>query len=278
MTYIRANLSLFIGIILVSFLIFFGFGVFVSNHSTSRAAYHRPTILLTGYGAGSDTFDAMISRAEVKKDSQATVIATIHQNSVSYQGKWHPSDKHPMIKVVFADNKMSWMDNAKWLNRLLSSLKQKYGIKTFNAIAHSRGSLDLLVAYGEKHPLKLKRAVFVGAAANGHLGQDDKIGQNYFLKNGQPKYKHQAYADITKHKQDFPKGTHVLNLYGNVGNGSDTHVTNVSSQSLYPALGSRFASYQQKMIKGKYVSHHWIIRKNGQVRKLALNYIWRSNN
>lgn len=243
------------------------------NKVTAEVHYQRPTLLIAGFGAGKRTYNHFIDHAEQRDDGHYALTAVIKANHIQYFGDWRPDLQHPMIKVVFAQNKASWQQNAIWLNRLLTQLKQRYHIDSFNALAHSRGNLDLLIAYGQRHPLILKRAVLISVPADGALGRGDTL-QNRLLANGRPKFRHSAYRDLMRAKKDFPPGVHVLSIMGNIGNGTDSRVTNVSSKSLVPVLGDCFSTYRQVLVRGPLASHHLIVRRNPQVRRMAGNFLW----
>ena len=239
------------------------------------ARYHEPTLLIHGYRAGPHAFDAFIRRAELTRRGRLILTAFIGQEGISYRGRWRPGVQHPLIRVVFTDNHRSWQANAQGLNTLLRQLKARYGVQSFNAVAHSRGNMDLLTAYGEQHPLVLRRAVLVAVPANGKIRIDDPLGQNRLLANGQPLYQHPQYRDLVRLRATFPwHTTRVLSVMGNIGNGSDGVLTNVSSQSLAPALGRRFASFKQVVVTGRDVDHHWLIRRNPRVINLAMQFLW----
>lgn len=248
------------------------------QHTTSAVQhYHRPTLLIHGLAASSATYDHFVARAERTDRGQYALTARITpKNKVHLLGHWDPNDPHPLIKVVFIDNMASWQRNAMWLNHLLHVLKNKYNIRSFDAVAHSRGNLDLLMAYGQQHLLELKRAVLVSVPANGALGRGDELGANRILKDGQPKLERPAYHDLVHLRPTFPPGVHVLNIMGNDGNGthSDGRVTNVSSRSLKPALGMRLASYHNLVVHGRFATHHTIIRRNAKVQRAAMNFLW----
>ncbi len=252
------------------------FGVFYTNrqdHVAANSQYQRPTLLIAGLGAGKRTYNQLIDHAEQRDDGHYVLTAVIKPDTIQYFGDWQPSEQHPLIKVVFANKWASWQQNAIWLNRLLTQLKQRYHIRSFNAIAHSRGNLDLLIAYSRKHPLILKRAVLISVPADGALGRGDTL-QNRLMANGRPEFRHSAYRDLVQARKRFPPGVHVLSIMGNVGNGSDSRVTNVSSKSLVPALGGRFSTYRQVLVHGPLASHHLIVRRNPRVRRLAVNFLW----
>ncbi|MFD0896262.1 alpha/beta hydrolase [Loigolactobacillus binensis] len=264
------------GAYLLSLLLLFTAGLFYTStrvQATTPAHYRRPTLLIAGLGAGKQTYNNFITHAEQRDDGRYALTAVIEPDHIQYFGHWQPDYHHPLIKVVFANKWASWQQNAIWLNRLLTQLKQRYHIRSFNAIAHSRGNLDLLIAYSHQHPLLLKRAVLISVPADGALGRGDTL-QNRLLANGRPEFRHDAYRDLVHARKDFPPGVHVLSIMGNVGNGTDSRVTNVSSKSLVPALGQRFSSYRQVLVRGPLASHHLIVRRNPRVRRLALNFLW----
>ncbi len=243
----------------------------------AKQTYARPTLLIHGYHAGVHTFGNYIMNDEVTRTAHLALRAVVSPRHIRYFGDWDPSDKHPLIQVVFKKNRAPWNRNAVWLNKVLRHLRKTYNVHTFNAVAHSRGCLDLLVAYAHAQPLRLKRAVLIGGAYDGALWRDDHLGANRLRHNGEPLIKHPEYHELMNNAPFFPRGTHVLSIMGDIGNGSDGVVTNVSTQSLGFAMGNRFASYRTVKMTGPFANHHALPRTNTHVWAVTNRFLWRKH-
>ncbi|KRM87224.1 alpha/beta hydrolase [Lacticaseibacillus thailandensis] len=252
------------------------------NHAAATQAsttdgYHRPTILIHGFHAGERTYDNFIDLATHEHRAQYALTAVINGQQIHYYGDWTRSMQHPLIKVVFANNRASWDRNATWLNHLLDQLRSQYHVHSFDAVAHSRGTLDLLTAYSHSQPLQLRRAVLIAGPYDGAYRRDDFPHANHLLQNGKPMIKHPEYRELVHNAAFFPRGVRVLNIMGDDhwhGTNSDGKVANVSSKSLWPAMGPRFKSYRQLTVYGHNASHHRIIRHDNQVMRATMRFLW----
>lgn len=265
---------------LIAFVLILGAGGQQHTNSTEASTdsgYHRPTLLIHGFHAGERTYDHFIDLAEQKHKAQYALTAVINGERINYYGDWTRTMSHPLIKVVFANNRASWDRNATWLNHLLDQLRNRYHVHSFDAIAHSRGTLDLLTAYSHSQPLQLRRAVLVAGPYDGAYRRDDFPHANRILSNGNPLIKHPEYRELVRNAQFFPDGVHVLNIMGDShwhGTNSDGKVANVSSEALWPAMGPRFSSYREMTVYGHDASHHLIIRRNHRVMDAAMRFLW----
>ena len=94
-------------------------------------------------------------------------------------------------------------------------------------------------------------------------------------KTGEPSQQLPEYADLITLRNTFPQQIKVLNIYGNLedGSNSDGTVPNVSSKSLRWLLNNRAKSYQELEIKGK-MGQHSKLHENKQVDRALVKFIW----
>ncbi|WP_124974641.1 alpha/beta hydrolase, partial [Ligilactobacillus salitolerans] len=113
---------------------------------------------------------------------------------------------------------------------------------------------------------------------NGELAGlwDDSPRANYLMKNGRPKIIHEEYRRLLERKNDFPTNTRVLNIYGDLKDGtrSDGLVTEPSVRSLKYLVANRAKSYQEYEIKGEMGQHSRLHIDNPEVSDKLTQYLW----
>lgn len=251
----------------------------IRNNTRSKVV---PTLYLHGWGASGHSTNNMIAYAE-KHDRAKKVLKAIvsKKGSVRFNGRWSKKDKHPIVQVVFKDNKENnYQTTSKWFKNVVYLLKERYRIKSFNVVAHSMGNLTLVyyeLNYGKNKNLpQLRKEVDIAGHFNGIVGIDDKPNQNKLLKNGKPEFLDKYYRYQLAHRQNFPKGqVDVLNIFGNLedGSNSDGKVTRVSARSLKYLLRGRCRSYQEIEIRGPHAQHSKL-HENNQVNKIVGDFLW----
>lgn len=229
----------------------------------AQASYTKsstPTFFLHGAGETSKTFGDTISRAQQRGAAKKAYTATVSSNgAVKISGKW--TSKNPMVHIVFKNNRQGDVKvTAKWLATVLKKVDQKHNFKTYNFVAHSKGNndfLNYLIRYGNPSG-RLKTFVAVGGPFNGVLGwQGERPNQIKLLKSGKPTKAYPYYQYYLNNRSKLPKTAKVVNIYGDLKNGSDSDgiVSNQSSVALKYLVSGRVASYRQKQFTGRYASH-----------------------
>lgn len=94
--------------------------------------------------------------------------------------------------------------------------------------------------------------------------------------NDKPSIMRPEYLNLLSLRKIFPKNTKVLNIYGNLedGTNSDGDVSNASDQSLKYLINGRAKSYRQLMIRGK-GGQHSKLYNNAQVNRALVNFLWK---
>ncbi|MDA5386716.1 alpha/beta hydrolase [Loigolactobacillus backii] len=249
-----------------------------TSHAAVKSSYATPTLFVHGYHGGLNSLGPLIDRAELERKGRRVLIAEITPQKIQFIGRWPKSVKHPIIQVIFQNNQANWNLDAQWLNRLLTILKEKYNLKNYNAVGHSRGSLALVIANEHQPALKLKRLVVIAGSFDGALWRDDHVNENHFLASGRPAIIHPEYQEILNHRTQFPKQTRVLAIAGNRldGTNSDGVVSLISALSLRYALGKQVKEYRQKIFYGKNTEHSQLPRFNQSVQQTTIDFIWPS--
>lgn len=204
--------------------------------------------------------------------------------------------KNPVILLRFENNLAGEVQDAEWLHDVLAVLKAKYGVTKYNMVSHSMGAYAA-VYYAERlshtsDQPTLNKLVTIAGPFNGimHLRAkrllalsnkllklvDDKPNTNRLLRNGRPTTVHPEYRALWTARNQFPATAQVLNIYGNIGDGSnsDTCVTTVSARSLRALIGHRAKRYTAKELHGLDASHFQLHNTNRRVQQMLAWYLW----
>lgn len=105
---------------------------------------------------------------------------------------------------------------------------------------------------------------------------DDAPHENSLNKAGRPKIIHEEYQTLLARKPNFPTNTRVLNIYGDLkdGTASDGLVTIQSVKSLRYLVSDRARSYQEFEVKGEGGQHSRLHINNPVVNDKLTNYLW----
>lgn len=99
-------------------------------------------------------------------------------------------------------------------------------------------------------------------------------GLVYQPKDGEPNKMTDSFKELLKLRQVYPRQAAVLNLYGDIGNGSDGRVANISSETLKYLVSGRAKSYQAHRFTGKQAQHSKL-HSNAQVDRYLIDFLWR---
>lgn len=124
---------------------------------------------------------------------------------------------------------------------------------------------------GKKNFPAIKKQVSIAGHYNGIKGYSANT-DSPLTTSGKPEHMDATYKDHLYLRQVYHKGVAVLNIYGDIGNGSDERVYNNSSKSLkYLVVNGR--SYQEVKIKGA-KGQHSQLHENGKVDRAMQKFLW----
>ncbi|MFT8408223.1 alpha/beta hydrolase [Liquorilactobacillus satsumensis] len=239
-----------------------------------------PTIYLHGYGGGAASTNKMIAAAEKSGRAQKTLTINVSQDGqLHLQGTWSWSEKNPIVQVIFDDNTAEIPTEAAWLKQVVNYLHQHYNMQKFNVVTHSMSgpvTYYWAVHLRQKNGPVLNKFVPIAGPFNGVIYIDDTPNQNSLESSGKPTSQNTAYRDYFKFRSRFPRQTKVLNIFGNLedGTNSDGLVTNVSARSLAYLIRGHVASYQELMVKGANAQHSLLHNHNTTVDQAVINFLW----
>lgn len=242
-----------------------------------------PTLFLHGFGGDADSMKPMIKSITAAKLGTETEIIHVRANdTLATSGTLTAKNNNPLINVVFDDSTNgNPAHNATVLRAIIEKLHHQYHFKQFNVVAHSMGNSTLaeyLLANANDPDLPtLNKYVAIASISNSFIGGNSgntKASESPLLKTGEPTIKSTMFTHLEKLHTTFPQAAHVLNIFGNLDNGSnsDGRVPINSAQSL-KYLTSPGASYQQHEYHGA-AAQHSKLKRNPQVEKAVMRFLF----
>lgn len=256
-----------------------------------------PTIFMHGWSSSIRAEEPLVrTAAENRIATEEVVIHVTKNNKLKVQGKLRHKKNNPLILVQFDNNRVGEFRYARGLHRIVMYLQEKYDLKEFNVVGHSMGAYAWVyyaLYWGADPDLpRLNKMVVLagpydGIINKGHANQptngelaglwDDSPRANILRKNGKPKIIHDEYKVLLKQRNGFPKNTRVLNIYGDLedGTNSDGLVSVPSVRSLRYLVDDRAKSYEEYKVKGKQGQHSRLHIDNPAVSDKLTDYLWK---
>lgn len=240
-----------------------------------------PTLFIHGYGGTEGSFNGMLSRFEANGHGKKILTVTVQPDgSVSDNGTWEDQTEKPMIQVLFADNENNEWNQADWVKAVLSYLNNTYQIDEVNIVGHSMGgvsSFRYLVTYGSDESLpKVNKFVAIGAPFNDFVTGNEAQGLDTLTQEG-PLVSSQRYSDFAAAIQHYPKTTPLLNIVGDLQDGSDGDgtVPMRSGLAISYLMQIKGINYREEIITGPQASHSQL-HENTHVDELVAGFLWGS--
>lgn len=237
--------------------------------------YHAPTLFVHGYGGNYGSEKNMIAALSQHSEFKQVLKYTIAPDGkLTTSGTWDPDIKYPIIAIVFKDGK----PNDSQLNQVLIDLKKDYKISSFNAVGHSAGAnawVNWTVTADKDKTPELARLVTLASPFNGFRGMGGQHdGKPLTLdKDGKPSFMVDFYQAMYENRAYFPENTRILNLFGDIGDGSDGVVPINSSRSLHYLVESKAKSYTEKKITNNKAQHSKLHQRNPLVDQYLYDFL-----
>lgn len=192
---------------------------------------------------------------------------------------------HPLVQVNFLNNSATTTKNAHWLIKALAYLKSKSDVKQVNLVAHSAGNVAVYqaLAYQSTRIPTVKKFVILAGPFDGVLSLNDEPNKNKVSAKNHynPSIKYPAnqyypsYERLMQLSSTFPHSIKVLNIYGNIGDGSnsDTLVTNASSLSVNYLLRHQKTPVVNKCWKSSKATHSGL-HKSQKIDDWIAEFLW----
>jgi len=250
-----------------------------STPITEKTTIGNPaTVYLHGYSGGAGSTNTLIKHAEAAGAQKVLTATVAPSGKVTWTGE-PKKVSHPLVQVIFTNNRNpDYNVDGMWLRNVMQGLKKQYGVTDVNIVAHSMGNMATMfyaTRYGnDKDVPKLRAYVAIAGHYDGILGRDDQPNRIKLNAQGYPTPVDDSYAELARLRDKFPKQVKILNIFGNLedGTNSDGRVANNSSRSLKYLVAPSKASYREQMFKGKDAQHS-ALHENAAVAKAVDDFL-----
>lgn len=241
-----------------------------AKHSSRLYSFNmRPVIFVPGSESTQERFNGTFRALDQISDNHSILKVTVDKKCVlHYTGNIKSKDKRPYIVIAFEENTDSYetiKKQATWLDTALNELQKRYHFRSFSAVAHSNGGLDLTVwleNYWDSDNFYVERLL--------------TIGTPYNLEVTNPNNRTEMLKDLITDKQYLPKNLVVFNLGGGDDYDDDSIVPSTSVLAGKYIFQKQVKSYTQITVSGD-DSDHSDLPQNKQVIRYINQAIIKDN-
>ena len=265
--------------------------IFKNNYQKENGASIRidtPTLFVHGWGSSYHAEESMVAYAQKQHATNSVIRADVSSNGkVTLIGTIKKRAKNPVVEVnlqnnksIFAgtNNQIAAMNkSSNYIKDVINALQKRYRFNCINLVGHSMGNLQ--IAYylrnnaTNSHMPHLNKQVSIAGHYNGYIGEQGAPNKTVLSRTGKPQKMSAGYRGLISLRKKFPQNADVLNIYGDMGSGSDGDVTVNSARSYRYLVSKRARSYQEKEIRGSRAQHSKL-HENTKVDRLLVNFLW----
>ncbi|MBO3090485.1 alpha/beta hydrolase [Schleiferilactobacillus harbinensis] len=261
-----------------------------------RQANDVPTVFVPGWH--STSYSTQLITDDIVSLGVTNVITTVRvtpQGKFIFVGPKIDANSRQLIRIVFENNRAGEVQYAKWLHQLLAYLYTQDRLRRVNLVGHSMGAYASTL-YTFQHGAgaglpAVNKLVTLAGPFNGIIGRQpvseffhpndgttwtDQPHQNHLEADGRPAIVHPEYARLEQYAPQVPKTLRMLNIYGDLGDGSqsDGVVTVPSATSIGYLVKNRIAVFHQVRVIGPNAQHSALHEHNWQVTQNVVKFLW----
>ena len=269
--------SLLVGIVVVIGLVY----LFIrstqvqSQNSKLNPEDTIPTVFVHGYKGTYNSFKSMMNRFDHQYNwGKRTMLCYVDtRGHVTFKGSLPIGQKHPLIQVVFENNRSTITDTSIWLEKIMKTLKGKYNVDQVYLVGHSMGGL-VLTQYLEstdgngKFPVPLKFIAISSPFQGVTRASYDKVNTGPAVADLRPGS--QAQKRLIENRSHFNPTMQVLAI-GAMG---DQVVSTESATGLRDI--ARPEQYKESIITDQSISHSGL-HETELVDRLVGQFLWGSH-
>ncbi|CAK1248848.1 Uncharacterized conserved protein with an alpha/beta hydrolase fold [Fructobacillus fructosus] len=255
------------------------FGIKLTT-SSNQSSQNQTIIFIHGYGSSASATNALAKQSQQDLGIKNRLKIRINGQGQNDLQPSKLSSSGNIIQLEFTDKDTSEKDESKYIASVTKALKAK-GISAISLVGHSMGS-NVALRYLEtddyltrQYPT-VNKLVTIAGPFNTGIDQPDEIRKQF--KNNSidsetklPKLQDGNFKFFYKNKSNLSPKLQILNIYGDVGDGSDGKISNFSSESLN-LLINKEQPYIEMKITGNQVQHSEI-RTNPRVTKQVSKFL-----
>jgi len=206
----------------------------------SDVRYDRtPTLFIPGWGGHAWTYNRLLRwLAQQGYGHKVLTVRVDWRGNPHFVGHWDGLATNPLIQVLF-DHSLTrdYQPQIGWITQILRVLKQRYGVTTYNAVAHSWGgsaAIHSWLLHGQAADLpQLRRLLLLGAPV------DESV------TGGPADVAYQRLRAAGHHLRANGRET-VINVYGTLtGRQTDGSVPVQQVRALRPVLAASSVVYRE---------------------------------
>lgn len=260
-------------------------GVHVAVAAPHYVQSSTPTIFVHGGGSSYRAEEYMTHAARNAGVTQTIVRADVSkQGQVAFTRQLPAHAVNPIIEVNLADNtlggyKESYQHGGRYIKDVVVALEKQHHYAHINLVGHSMGNLEIINYINDNannHQLP-QVAHLVAIAGHYDSGVWEKRMMNVKVnpRTGKPNKMDAPYRHLLGLRHKFPTNTRVLNIYGNLEDGShaDGDVPVNSAKSLKYLVATRAKSYREFEVRGK-DGQHSKLHHNDRVNRELIKFLW----
>ncbi|MCT8387738.1 alpha/beta fold hydrolase [Leuconostoc lactis] len=255
-------------------------GLWFAMQQRVRPASRQTIILLHGYGSSGRATTALATaiqtQTHLKRRQQVNVSP---QGMVKLSGTTHQLQQGGIYQLNFINKQTTAQQASATLARLLQTFKERH-VNQVVLVGHSMGATAALRVL-LSHPIQdttyptVTHLVTIAAPFNSGLGSggfDHAFDRNTIdSATKRPRLQDASYRYFDQRRANMPEQTKILNVMGDIGDGSDGVVTNFSSAALKFWL-KEGQIYQSVTISGPKTQHSQV-RDNPTVTQQVAQFI-----
>ncbi|WP_294920176.1 alpha/beta hydrolase [uncultured Lactobacillus sp.] len=265
--------------------------IFKNNYQKENGASIRiatPTLFVHGWGSSYHAEESMVAYTQKSHATNSVIRADVSPaGKVTLLGTIKKRAKNPIVEVNLQNNKSIFAGiinqtsamnkSSNYIKDVIIALQKRYRFNRINLVGHSMGNLQ--IAYylrnnaTNAHMPQLNKQVSIAGHYNGYVGEQGAPNKTVLNRAGKPQKMSTGYRALLNLRKKFPQKAAVLNIYGDMGSGSDGDVTVNSARSYRYLVSKRARSYQEKEIRGPRAQHSKL-HENTQVDRLLVNFLW----
>lgn len=238
-----------------------------------------PTIFFHGYNSGAHAEQYMVNGIKQAGVSKTAITADVAADGqVTLEGRIPKGAINPLVMVNFENSRNTdYAMQGQWVKNVVVKLRQTYHFKKMNIEAHSMGNMAVmyyLLANGQNKKLpQLQKQVAMAGTFDGAMGWNEPNNLTVNPKTGKPSAENDSFKKLLPLRNTYPRQVQVLNIYGDLGDGNDSQVSNSSCQTLRYLINGRAKSYREVKITGPNAKHE-LLHHNPRVNKILIQYFW----
>ena len=276
---------------LIIVILLLGIYFLKNNYQKENGASFRidtPTLFVHGWGSSYHAEESMVAYAQKQHATNSVIRADVSSNGkVTLIGTIKKRAKNPIVEVNLQNNKSIFAGtknqiaamnkSSNYIKDVINALQKRYRFNCINLVGHSMGNLQ--IAYylrnnaTNSHMPNLNKQVSIAGHYNGYIGEQGAPNKTVLNRAGKPQKMSAGYRGLLSLRKKFPQNADVLNIYGDMGSGSDGDVTVNSARSYRYLVSKRARSYQEKEIHGSRAQHSKL-HENAKVDHLLVNFLW----